>query len=121
LEVLQAADFKCQRCGADDVQLHAHHRQYRRSAAPWEYEPHELECLCEDCHGSEHGYAAPVGSESARRNAWERLASFHLEACAWAADQANDVSPEQVESIARRICVESGCDYEALMSIYQGN
>lgn len=52
LEVLNAAGWECQSCGSTDnaVQLHVHHKKYRRGAKPWEYEPAELEALCESCH-----------------------------------------------------------------------
>ncbi|WP_020473368.1 HNH endonuclease [Zavarzinella formosa] len=52
LEAMQAADFKCERCAKKDKTLNVHHRHYRKGAAPWEYRPNELACLCEDCHSS---------------------------------------------------------------------
>lgn len=54
LEALQAADFKCSRCGADEVTLHVHHIEYIKGNKPWEYELSELAVLCELCHGEEH-------------------------------------------------------------------
>jgi hypothetical protein len=52
LEVLEASGWECQSCGSSDdaVQLHVHHRRYRRGAKPWEYGLDELEALCETCH-----------------------------------------------------------------------
>jgi hypothetical protein len=51
LEVLQAYDFKCCDCGADDKTLHVHHMIYRKGKEPWDYEPMaDLVALCEDCH-----------------------------------------------------------------------
>lgn len=50
LEVMAAADYKCQCCGDREAQLQVHHKLYIRGHAPWEYELHQLECLCEQCH-----------------------------------------------------------------------
>lgn len=51
LEVMEAAGFKCGECRASEKTLNVHHRFYRKGAKPWEYEPWELVCLCEECHG----------------------------------------------------------------------
>lgn len=48
--VKERAEWKCQRCGATDKNLQAHHRLYEAGKEPWEYEPFQLECLCSDCH-----------------------------------------------------------------------
>lgn len=53
LEILNAADFKCEQCASAEKPLHVHHKIYRKGAMPWEYEDHELAALCEDCHESE--------------------------------------------------------------------
>lgn len=52
LEVMQAADFVCQECGAKDKTLNVHHRWYERGKKPWEYPDYALRCLCEDCHAT---------------------------------------------------------------------
>jgi hypothetical protein len=54
LEILSRADFKCERCSADDRTLHVHHKKYRRGAKPWEYADDQLIALCEQCHEDEH-------------------------------------------------------------------
>lgn len=54
LEVMADAGFECESCGAKDVTLNVHHKQYIKGRLYWEYERHELACLCEDCHKSEH-------------------------------------------------------------------
>lgn len=54
LEVLEKADFQCERCGNAKQTLHVHHLAYRPGAEPWHYSDFELECLCEHCHESEH-------------------------------------------------------------------
>lgn len=48
--VKERAEWKCERCGATDKNLQAHHKLYRKGIEPWEYEPWEFECLCFDCH-----------------------------------------------------------------------
>lgn len=48
--VKERAGWKCQRCGADDKNLHAHHHCYLKDLEPWEYPAYELECLCWECH-----------------------------------------------------------------------
>jgi len=50
LEVMKAASFKCQVCGAEDKTLNVHHGYYSRSLEPWEYPDNTLWCLCEECH-----------------------------------------------------------------------
>lgn len=48
--VKERAEWKCERCGRADKQLHAHHLAYERGAEPWDYAPNALECLCYECH-----------------------------------------------------------------------
>ncbi len=57
LRVFDRDKFKCQRCGDTKKTLHVHHKKYRPLTEPWEYQIEELETLCEDCHGAEHGIA----------------------------------------------------------------
>lgn len=54
LQVLERADFKCERCSASEHQLHAHHKVYLRGHQPWEYAQELLECLCDACHERAH-------------------------------------------------------------------
>lgn len=54
LEAMNRAGFKCEECGSAETTLNVHHLIYRKGAKPWEYEPDELVCLCEDCHGTRH-------------------------------------------------------------------
>jgi hypothetical protein len=56
LEVLGKADFKCHNCQSAEKTLHVHHKLYRKGAMPWEYEDHELICLCEECHEVDHRF-----------------------------------------------------------------
>ena len=52
LEVLERAGFKCERCGAEEQQLHIHHWYYRKGKKPWEYEDRVFCCLCHTCHSA---------------------------------------------------------------------
>jgi hypothetical protein len=54
LEVMEAAGFECENCGDSESTLNVHHRQYVKGRMVWEYERHELQCLCETCHLSHH-------------------------------------------------------------------
>ena len=54
LEIMDAAGWECENCGATDVTLNVHHKQYIKGRMYWEYERHELQCLCEDCHKDHH-------------------------------------------------------------------
>lgn len=57
LERIEAAGWKCEKCGETEKPLHVHHTKYVRGRMPWEYGHGELEVLCEDCHAAEHGIA----------------------------------------------------------------
>lgn len=54
LEMLNAADFQCTRCGDKEKTLHVHHKQYVKGRMAWEYEQDELDVLCETCHELSH-------------------------------------------------------------------
>lgn len=57
---LQAAGYKCERCGA--IAECVHHKHYIRSPGGWErrLEWANLEALCGDCHAIEHGRKHPA-------------------------------------------------------------
>lgn len=59
LEVLRAADFRCERCH-QQAKLDVHHKRYRPGAMPWEYPDADLIVLCGYCHESAHGLANHV-------------------------------------------------------------
>lgn len=80
LEVLSAANWTCQKCDADDVTLNVHHKQYVKGRLYWEYEAHELECLCENCHKEEHDTQDGLKSllaEVTTVEAFAFIAGFH--------------------------------------------
>ena len=54
LEMLTAADWCCTQCGTKEITLHVHHKQYAKGRMAWEYQSHELEVLCEECHEKAH-------------------------------------------------------------------
>jgi len=54
LEVFEAAQFSCERCGDDQNPLHAHHLAYRKNVDPWDYPDELLVCLCNQCHQRWH-------------------------------------------------------------------
>lgn len=54
LEVLERFGWRCGECDADERTLHVHHKRYVKGRMAWEYEDHELEALCDECHKSEH-------------------------------------------------------------------
>jgi len=54
MEILYRDDFKCSRCGCDDLPLHVHHDYYETGLAPWEYDNEYLRTLCMECHYDAH-------------------------------------------------------------------
>ena len=54
LEVLQQYGFSCQECGAEEQELHVHHKRYYAGREPWEYKDTEMMVLCNDCHQQLH-------------------------------------------------------------------
>lgn len=55
LQMLERAGWKCVECGAEEQQLHVHHKRYVAGAKPLEYEDDDLAVLCERCHEKAHG------------------------------------------------------------------
>lgn len=122
LEVMQDADFSCERCGSTTRTLNVHHKKYRKGRNPWEYQRFELECLCEDCHKGEHFPARPCVDPAQRAESY--LLSIAATRNAPAMDEFDTapISPE-----GRQILLEwpppgpltawmqeearSGCDY----------
>lgn len=81
LEVMEAAGFMCENCGANDVTLNVHHRQYVKGRMYWDYERSELQCLCENCHKSEHDARDGLASllaEVSTADAYSFLAGYHF-------------------------------------------
>lgn len=54
LEVLGAAEFRCEMCGDSESTLHVHHKQYIKGRMAWEYDAQELAAMCESCHEVAH-------------------------------------------------------------------
>ncbi len=51
-DALRRADYECQTCEIDRVQLEVHHLDYKRLGRE---RPRDLRVLCEKCHGEAHG------------------------------------------------------------------
>lgn len=54
LRILERDGWQCVACGANDIQLHAHHTVYTKGAKPWEYDDETLVTLCKNCHHDAH-------------------------------------------------------------------
>ncbi len=55
LEVLEAANYTCAKCKAQEKQLHVHHLYYEKGRNVWEYDgQQELMVVCFDCHEEIH-------------------------------------------------------------------
>lgn len=76
LQIMERADFACEHCGAADRTLNVHHKLYRKGAMPWEYENHELECVCEGCHEIAHGWRQRLDEILAQSGDIERIVGF---------------------------------------------
>lgn len=82
LEVMEAAGFECEECGAADDMLHVHHKRYVKGRMAWDYERGELACLCGKCHETEHALKGKLEELLAQvdtRSAFAVLAGyFHM-------------------------------------------
>ncbi len=90
LEVLESAGWECENCGAEETTLNVHHKQYVKGRMYWEYERHELECLCEKCHKTHHEAQDGLKrllAEINQHEAFGVIAGFHY-ASDWV-DKAN--------------------------------
>lgn len=54
LEVMERANFTCQKCHDSKRTLNVHHLYYMSKRDPWEYPSFALQCLCEECHNENH-------------------------------------------------------------------
>jgi hypothetical protein len=54
LEIMERAEFKCEECDNQDVQLNVHHLYYVTGRNPWQYPDWALKCLCKNCHTETH-------------------------------------------------------------------
>lgn len=50
LEIMEQAEFRCERCDAADKSLHVHHTYYEKNLDPWDYPRESLRCYCQPCH-----------------------------------------------------------------------
>jgi hypothetical protein len=54
LQVFERDKWTCRDCGATDRPLHAHHAFYEKGVEPWDYLPHTIMCVCDNCHEKRH-------------------------------------------------------------------
>ena len=97
LEILERDKYTCQSCGADDRQLHVHHRFYIKDRKVWEYDNDVFHALCEDCHKNKHS-EKPLG-----------LISQHL--------IKNNINSEDVEFIMTNIDKDAATSIAYIISI----
>lgn len=62
LEVMNRAGFQCEECSSEQNTLNVHHKFYTKGAKPWEYEPENLQCLCENCHSIKHAILEEINA-----------------------------------------------------------
>lgn len=55
LEILEAAGWRCEDCGARNKALHVHHCYYLRAIEMWDHGGDLLMVLCGDCHEFRQG------------------------------------------------------------------
>jgi len=70
LGVLERANWACEGCGTQEVNLQIHHGYYEREALPWEYSEEALYCLCDDCHERAEAARAAVYRELGKIAPW---------------------------------------------------
>lgn len=68
LRIMDRARFRCENCGTNELTLNVHHKLYIKGAKPWEYRDDELQCLCENCHESEHALRNRLNEAVAKLN-----------------------------------------------------
>lgn len=62
-QIVKKRGRKCERCGRESSEIHVHHKTYIEGRRAWEYRKSQLEILCDECHGDEHGYVNRCGYE----------------------------------------------------------
>jgi hypothetical protein len=98
LEALAYYNWECSNCGDKDAQLHVHHKRYVKGRQIWEYEPKELDALCEGCHEEEHYIKNELAELLTELNSTEVLAllrgySANADFDPWIGDAGRDRDP----------------------------
>lgn len=52
LHLFDAADWKCQGCGENTKELHAHHINYEPGIKVWDYPDENFRVYCKECHNA---------------------------------------------------------------------
>jgi hypothetical protein len=84
LQMLEAANWKCEECSASEQMLHVHHKRYVKGRMAWEYSHAELQVLCADCHEEHHYIENELNELLAQVSSTESLAL--LRGFYWKAD-----------------------------------
>lgn len=71
LEMLAAANWKCECCDASEKTLHVHHKRYVKGREIWEYSDSELQVMCETCHAEHHEAHKLLEEVLATADAWD--------------------------------------------------
>lgn len=118
LQKMEQARFKCEHCEDETSTLNVHHKIYRRSANPWEYELHELECLCEGCHEEHHSLKDQLKEAIAALDqyAFHELLGYAQALALKCACEGSikTISPMHVEGISAAFASD---DYEEVLSL----
>lgn len=107
LEVMEAADFKCENCDSSDKTLNVHHKLYVKGRKVWEYSGDELECLCESCHECVHELRDEMKTLVATLPTYliDQLIGYARVIDAENADGSDDRTPVMVETYEQAVGV----------------
>lgn len=103
LRVLEAANWRCARCGSEHRQLHAHHKIYIKGMRPWDYADELLECLCDPCHNAAHAERDELDWMIAQRPTFEVSMFTDAVASAIAHGKPNVELPPKINAAFREI------------------
>lgn len=75
LQRLEASEWMCDHCAAEENTLHVHHKRYVKGRMAWEYENDELAVLCNKCHLDEHALDDLLKEMLSASSMWATLGS----------------------------------------------
>ena len=75
LQRLEASEWMCDHCSAQENTLHVHHKRYVKGRMAWEYENDELAVLCNKCHLDEHALDDLLKEMLSASSMWTTLGS----------------------------------------------
>lgn len=83
LEILEAADWKCEDCGSTNSQLEIHHCFYIQGINAWEHGRDLLICVCHGCHVVRQKWERALHVSVARVFRFKTQAEIEAEAWSW--------------------------------------